>query len=114
MIEIVIIQKNLDVKCAMFFTTETDYVVCTEAKLFSVRLHTLMKSESKKEKEQIREKQGIVLKHSSEQEEPVVRDRELQEQVSNRAGGKGDTKNFQEQTKEEIRQESNVSRNLSR
>jgi hypothetical protein len=33
----------------------------------------------------------------------VVRDRELQEQVSNRAGGKGDTKNFQEQTQEEIR-----------
>lgn len=79
MIEIVIIQKNLDVKCVMFFIIEIDYVVCIEVKFFLVRLCILMKFEFKKEKEQIREKQGIVFKYSFEQEEFVVRDREFQE-----------------------------------
>lgn len=45
----------MEIECAMFLTTETDYVICTEAKLFAVKLHDLMESESKKERDWIRE-----------------------------------------------------------
>lgn len=34
----------------------------------------------------------------------MVKDSKLQEQVRDRAGGKGDKKNFQEQTEKEMRQ----------
>lgn len=51
MTEIVIIWTNLDTKFVMILTTDTDYVVCTEAKLFVGGLHTLTKSESEKERD---------------------------------------------------------------